>query len=238
MSLDVQRIDRETGRAAVVARLRALLPVLERRVSAGVLPFGLPEIDRQLPAGGLAFDALHEFTGGATPTSRPPSASWRRSSAVPQRPTDPRRLRCSSSRAAASAPSARPTATASPSSASRPSGSSSSRPRPMCRRCGRLRRRCVCAPSRRSRVGFPAGSTSRRVAASKLPPRARTRFSSCCAPRRPTRRTRRRPGGESARRPQPATASAVSSAGDGGLRSSAAATGGRVNGSWSCVIRS
>jgi protein ImuA len=64
VSLDVQLIDRETGRAAVVARLRALLPVLERRVSAGVLPFGLPEIDRQLPAGGLAFDALHEFTGG------------------------------------------------------------------------------------------------------------------------------------------------------------------------------
>ncbi|MGB3386510.1 MAG: damage-inducible protein, partial [Pseudaminobacter sp.] len=29
-----------------------------------VLPFGLPEIDRRLPGGGLALGALHEVAGG------------------------------------------------------------------------------------------------------------------------------------------------------------------------------
>jgi protein ImuA len=30
----------------------------------GVLPFGLPELDRRLPGGGLALGSLHEVAGG------------------------------------------------------------------------------------------------------------------------------------------------------------------------------
>ena len=63
MSLDVQRIDAVCGRAAVVARLRQLLPRMEERGCARVLPFGLAAIDGQLPQGGLALDAVHELTG-------------------------------------------------------------------------------------------------------------------------------------------------------------------------------
>src|SRR5215210_2727853 len=62
VSLDVQRIDEGCGRAAVVARLRQLLPRMEERGSARVLPFGLAALDGQLPQGGLALDAVHEFT--------------------------------------------------------------------------------------------------------------------------------------------------------------------------------
>ena len=35
------------------------------RVSRGLLPFGVPEIDDRLPGGGLALGALHEVAGGA-----------------------------------------------------------------------------------------------------------------------------------------------------------------------------
>lgn len=35
------------------------------RVSSGVLPFGVAEIDERLPGGGLALGALHEIAGGA-----------------------------------------------------------------------------------------------------------------------------------------------------------------------------
>src|SRR5215213_10296994 len=63
VSLDVQHIDAVCGRAAVVARLRQLLPRMEERGSARALPFGLAAIDGQLPQGGLALDAVHELTG-------------------------------------------------------------------------------------------------------------------------------------------------------------------------------
>src|SRR3954471_5695822 len=62
-SLDVQRMDAVCGRAALVARLRQLLPRMEERGCARVLPFGLAAIDGQLPQGGLALDAVHELTG-------------------------------------------------------------------------------------------------------------------------------------------------------------------------------
>jgi hypothetical protein len=62
VSLDVQRIDAVCGRAAVVARLRQLLPRREERGCARVLPFGLAAVDGQLPQGGLALDAVHELT--------------------------------------------------------------------------------------------------------------------------------------------------------------------------------
>ena len=167
MSLDVQRIDRETGRAAVVARLRALLPVLERRVSAGVLPFGLPEIDRQLPAGGLAFDALHE-SRGATPTSRPPwhPAALLGRAAASDGPETPALL-CS--RAAASAPSARPTATA--------CGGSGSIPRAFSSRKRARKRRRLWAMQEALRSAAPRGRRRRaRQAGSQDEPAA----ASCC----------------------------------------------------------
>src|SRR3954452_23791861 len=77
-SLDVQRIDAVCGRAAVVARLRQLLPRMEERGSARVLPFGLAAIDGQLPQGGLALDAVHELT------RRGRGRHWRRFSAMPR----------------------------------------------------------------------------------------------------------------------------------------------------------
>ena len=48
MSLDVQHMDRTCGREVVVARLRELLPRMEERGSARVLPFGVHAIDGQL----------------------------------------------------------------------------------------------------------------------------------------------------------------------------------------------
>ncbi|HEX8663529.1 MAG TPA: ImuA protein [Beijerinckiaceae bacterium] len=48
-------------RAAVVAHLRRILPAAEPRAGAA-LPFGLPDVDAHLPAGGLARGALHEVT--------------------------------------------------------------------------------------------------------------------------------------------------------------------------------
>lgn len=51
---------------AVIADLRARIAGLERGHARGrtVLPFGVPEIDRVLPGGGLACGALHEVAGG------------------------------------------------------------------------------------------------------------------------------------------------------------------------------
>ena len=87
MSLDVQRIDAVCGRTAVVARLRQLLPRMEERGAAPVLPFGLAAIDGQLPQGGLALDAVHEFTGadeaGNTGGRRPGEARRRNGKAGP-----------------------------------------------------------------------------------------------------------------------------------------------------------
>lgn len=49
-----------------IADLRARISRLERSHDRDheVLPFGLPEIDRRLPGGGLAVGALHEVAGG------------------------------------------------------------------------------------------------------------------------------------------------------------------------------
>ena len=50
-----------------IAELRTRLDgiVDAARTKNGVLPFGVPEIDRRLPRGGLALGALHEIAGGA-----------------------------------------------------------------------------------------------------------------------------------------------------------------------------
>jgi protein ImuA len=58
---EVQRIDRACGREGVIARLREILPQMERRSSARMLPLGLAALDGHLPQGGLALDAVHEF---------------------------------------------------------------------------------------------------------------------------------------------------------------------------------
>jgi protein ImuA len=58
--------------AAIVAHLRRFLPAAEARSCASPLPFGVPNIDAYLPAGGLARGALHEVT--ATETAAMPSA--------------------------------------------------------------------------------------------------------------------------------------------------------------------
>src|SRR6202012_6053870 len=55
---------------AAPAQINALREQIRRieaadRTSRGVLPFGVPEIDRRLPGGGLALGALHEIAGGA-----------------------------------------------------------------------------------------------------------------------------------------------------------------------------
>ncbi|MFC5343409.1 ImuA family protein (plasmid) [Brevundimonas staleyi] len=46
--------------------LRAQIAKIEagRRAPQGILPFGLAEVDRRLPGGGLALGALHEVAGG------------------------------------------------------------------------------------------------------------------------------------------------------------------------------
>jgi protein ImuA len=46
--------------------LRAEIARIEAgaRADRGVLPFGIPELDRRLPGGGLALGALHEVAGG------------------------------------------------------------------------------------------------------------------------------------------------------------------------------
>lgn len=49
-----------------LAHLRAQIARIEGegRRASGVLPFGLPELDRRLPGGGLALGCLHEVAGG------------------------------------------------------------------------------------------------------------------------------------------------------------------------------
>ncbi len=50
----------------ILADLRARIARLDGGAKvAGVLPFGLPALDRRLPGGGLALGALHEVAGGA-----------------------------------------------------------------------------------------------------------------------------------------------------------------------------
>src|ERR1700753_2179017 len=54
--------DRERCRAETLAGLRLLLPKLEHvHADAGTLPFGIGAVDRKLPGGGLALDAMHEI---------------------------------------------------------------------------------------------------------------------------------------------------------------------------------
>lgn len=52
----------------IIDALRNHIAQLDSTVSrkAGVLPFGVTEIDARLPGGGLAYGALHEFSGGGT----------------------------------------------------------------------------------------------------------------------------------------------------------------------------
>jgi len=55
---------------AVLAALRARIARLEGDArAAGVLPFGIPALDRHLPGGGLARGALHEVAGGGGDTA-------------------------------------------------------------------------------------------------------------------------------------------------------------------------
>lgn len=58
------------ARELAIAELRERISALEGGVAkqAGYLPFGVPEIDRILPGGGLAHGALHEFAGGGSGT--------------------------------------------------------------------------------------------------------------------------------------------------------------------------
>ncbi|WP_027663992.1 ImuA family protein [Rhizobium leguminosarum] len=58
------------AREIVLADLRERISALEGGVAkqAGCLPFGVAEIDRVLPGGGLANGALHEFAGGGSGT--------------------------------------------------------------------------------------------------------------------------------------------------------------------------
>jgi protein ImuA len=58
------------GRETVLADLRERISALAGGVAraAGCLPFGVPEIDRVLPGGGLAYGALHEIAGGGSGT--------------------------------------------------------------------------------------------------------------------------------------------------------------------------
>ncbi|RDJ04023.1 ImuA family protein [Rhizobium grahamii] len=54
------------AREDILADLRERISALEGGVAkrVGGLPFGVPEIDQILPGGGLAYGALHEFSGG------------------------------------------------------------------------------------------------------------------------------------------------------------------------------
>ncbi|MCX8999698.1 damage-inducible protein [Rhizobiaceae bacterium BDR2-2] len=56
----------ETAAMPVIAALRERIGRLENGPvrARQVLPFGIPEIDRKLPGGGLALGALHEVAGG------------------------------------------------------------------------------------------------------------------------------------------------------------------------------
>lgn len=56
--------------ANIISELRERIAHLEGGIARKVvvLPFGVPEIDRVLPGGGLTFGALHEFAGGGTDT--------------------------------------------------------------------------------------------------------------------------------------------------------------------------
>ena len=58
------------ARQDILSGLRERISSLEGGVSrrAGSLSFGVPEIDRILPGGGLAYGALHEFAGGGCGT--------------------------------------------------------------------------------------------------------------------------------------------------------------------------
>jgi protein ImuA len=57
-------------REHVIADLRERISSIESHVvkKLGCLEFGVPEIDSALPGGGLAYGALHEFTGGGAGT--------------------------------------------------------------------------------------------------------------------------------------------------------------------------
>jgi protein ImuA len=54
----------------VISELRERIASLQGTSvrKAGSLPFGVPDIDRVLPGGGLAYGALHEFAGGGAGT--------------------------------------------------------------------------------------------------------------------------------------------------------------------------
>jgi protein ImuA len=54
------------GNIAVVEQLQERIRALEgvKGRNRAVLPFGIPELDRRLPQGGLAMGALHEVAGG------------------------------------------------------------------------------------------------------------------------------------------------------------------------------
>ncbi|MCM2457664.1 damage-inducible mutagenesis protein [Rhizobium sp. CG4] len=54
----------------VISDLRQRIASLERNSArnAGTLPFGVADIDRVLPGGGLSYGALHEFAGGGAGT--------------------------------------------------------------------------------------------------------------------------------------------------------------------------
>jgi protein ImuA len=56
------------SQSPALAALRGRIRLLERPVArpGGVLPFGVPALDRHLPEGGLARGALHEMAGGGT----------------------------------------------------------------------------------------------------------------------------------------------------------------------------
>ncbi|MGB8291597.1 MAG: ImuA family protein [Rhizobium ruizarguesonis] len=58
------------ARELAIAELRERISALEGGVAKRreCLPFGVPDIDKVLPGGGLAFGALHEFAGGGSGT--------------------------------------------------------------------------------------------------------------------------------------------------------------------------
>ena len=62
------------------ARLPAGLDILRDRIRAleqggrnttGVLPFGVKDLDRHLPSGGLSLGAVHEIAGGGATSASP-----------------------------------------------------------------------------------------------------------------------------------------------------------------------